>query len=291
MANRNLVNTIAQGVVGTSGGVVINQPIKDQNINGLVFFMQTATNGAITDAFLRSSYVSIQLNVSKGQNAVVSNNIPLIYFAKLSDYAGGFGDFDNSDIIAFKIDLGMICVRSQDVLSVNVNFGTPTADISYTIFTENNLSTSEKIYEYQMTSLPSGTPTNFDNVLEAYLFFAIDNPTISDSNKISVSDKNGSYMISEVEAVSEGAITGKAEQWQDLGLLFTDKTKFTQAITLSGAGNNEVAIMRKWYFNPYRVENYKQATNDNKAYAAELAKNEPQKYLMLCKYYGVNLNR
>ena len=53
--NRNLINTIAEGTISTSGGVIINQPIKDQNINGLVFYFHTDTNKAITDAFLRGS--------------------------------------------------------------------------------------------------------------------------------------------------------------------------------------------------------------------------------------------
>lgn len=282
--NRALTHNIATGTITTAGGVSINAPLKDLSVDGLNFFFNTSTTGAITDAFLRASKLSITLNVSKGENAIISNNIPLIHFAKISDYEGGFGDF-SGDTIAFKVDLGNIIVSGDDILNVNIEFGTPAASINYTIFTNDTVAGAEKIYQYQLTTLAQGSPNNFPNAVKAFLLFSANNPSVSDSNKISVSDYTGSYMVSEIESLTLASVQGLAEQWQDLGLLFIDKTGFTQNITISGAGNNEVAVIRKWYLNPYRTENFQKSYLSNEAYAKDIAQTQPEKAKILLSYY------
>jgi len=238
---------------------------------------------AITDADMAKITCSIQFKNRLGKNAVIMNNVPVSVIAKMSDYEGGFSINSSDKKGAFKIPIGKIVLTGQDEISVSLAFASDCPTIAFECYAIDEVIGKETINIYEYAEGSSGQQLTFPNALVGYM--AISNP--SNSVNVRTSDYFDDNLITESEIVNNGAVLGQAEDFDDFGCFWADKSGYSQMLGVTCGSSNEQVLVREWFYDSNRIGVAQAETKSLETYAKEIRDTDVEKYRCLTYIFGM----
>ena len=207
------------------------------------------SSGALTDAELGKFTMSVQFKNRLGKNAVILNNVPLDVIAKMSDYEGGFS-CNSTDIRgAFRIGLGKIILTGQDEISVTINCGSDAPTCTGLVYGVDESVGKEIINIYEYASGVAGMQLTFPNALIGFMDIA----SPSEALNVRTSDYFDDNLITELEIVCNGACLGNAENFDNFGKFWEDKSGYSQQLGVTCGSANERVLVREWFYDVNRI--------------------------------------
>ena len=271
------------GTTGTAGSWTGKLTNFSPNDLVLAITDTTASPSPISEADLAEMKISIQFKNRLGKNAVIMNNVPLDVVAKLSDYEGGFSCNSADSTGAFKIGLGKIVLTGQDEIAVTIDYTSSAPSFSACVYALDQYVGKEviNIYEYAVGS--SGMQLTFPNALVGYMAIA----TPSASVNVRTSDFFDDNLITELEVVANGATLGQAENFDNFGPFWADKSGYSQLLGVTCGSSNERVLVREWFYDANRIGVAQSETKSLTEYANDIKATDSEKYKCLTYIFGL----
>lgn len=243
---RRFVSTTVPVTAGSAYGKVMNF-----SLDSLVIYLKSQTEGTkINKADLAKMILNVSLKNSRGDNVILINNIPLDIISNFSDYKGGWSVNSVDEVGAMLIDLGNIVLEGNDEVNLTISWsaGLSTA-YDLDIFGLDSVIGKEQIVTYDYVIAQATQQYTFNNVMDVYS--QIDNP--SSGVSIAIDDFYGRNQLTEVQVVSLGACLGRAEDFDNFGVVWHDETGLTQSVGITAGSNAEKFLIRKRFFDKSRI--------------------------------------
>lgn len=255
--------------------------VQNFSLDSVIIYIKKAST-AITESDLEKITVNGSLKNSKGDNVILINNIPLSLLADYSDYKGGWSanSVDNSG--AIKLDLGNIILEGNDEVNLSFSCATPGEATTLYVFGYDSFIGPEQIITYDHVIAQATQHYTFNDVID--VFAKIASP--SESAMIAVDDFYGRNQIAETEVVALGAAQGRAENFDNFGVVFHDETGLTQSVGITTGSANERLLVQKRFFDETRIGNAQKSYIDAAALLNHIKQNNSNKYRCLMALFG-----
>ena len=273
------------GTTGTAGSW--SGKLSNFSPNSLILKITdlTGSGNALSESDLSHMNISVQFKNRLGKNAVILNNVPMDVLAKLSDFEGGFSCNSADDTGAFKIAIGKIVLTGMDEISVAISYDSSAPSFSCLVYALDEYVGKETINIYEYAVGASGMQLTFPNAIVGYM--AVSSP--SASVNVRTADYFDDNLITEAEIVANGAVLGQAENFDNFGPFWADKSGYSQLLGVTCGSSNERVLVREWFYDTMRIGVAQSETKSLTDYASEIRDTDPEKYK--CLAYIFNLSR
>lgn len=277
------MNGLVRDIISIPSGTTPAGAARLTNFNPDKILIVVSSASAITKAELAKLLLSMNFKNSVGSGIAMAANLPFDVIANMNDYLYGFGLLGSETTVAFVLDIGKYCLRSDDEITFNVATGTTlTNAASVVIKALDTKIAKEQLVSYKYVSASASQAYQVADVMAVYGQIA----SPSDNVFITTDDFFGSNNISELAVVAIGAALGQAEDFDNFGLIWSDDTGLTQPVTVRAGSANEQFLFKCWNFEPNRLGYERVEFNSAKMLGADIAKANPSKAKCLKYFYG-----
>ena len=277
------MNGLFRNVLSLSSATTLTGSARLTNFNPdhLLFYVDGGSS-AVTLAELKKIIVTVNFKNSKGAGVSVAANLPLDMIANLNDYLAGNGTFGSETKAAFALDIGKICLRSDDEITLDISTATTlTNALSLTIKAVDSRIGKEQIISYKYVEASASQAYQQSDVLA--VFAAITSP--SDAVVITTDDYFGSNNVTEIAVCAYGAAFGCAENVDNFGPVWEDDTHLSQPVTVRAGSANERFLFKTWVFDQNRIGMSRTEFDMARNYGKSIAQSNPVKAKCLNYYY------
>lgn len=277
------MNGLVRDVLTISSSTTPSGSARLTNFNPDRFIFIVSGASQITKADLKKFKITANFKNSVGSGLAICNNLPLDFIANLSDYLYGFGLLGDDTKGAFALDLGKYILKSDDEITISVNVSeTLSQALSLYVVAMDSFVGKEQLITYKYINA-SATQAYQESGVSA-VYAQISNP--SESVYMTIDDFFGSNNISELAVAGIGAALGSAEDFDNLGICFSDSTGLTQPVTVRAGSDNEELLFKVWNFDVNRL-GFASADYSNVQLLAEsIRSGNPTKSKCLEYYYS-----
>lgn len=277
------MNGLTRDILSLQSSTNLQGSARLTNFSPNLICFKISGSSAVTKDDLRKILISTNFKNSVGSGVAITNNCPLDMLADLTDYELGFGLLGDDKTVAIALPVGKYVLKSDDEITFNISTeGTLSQGLSLYMFAVDNFIGKEQMLNYKFVKCSATQVYQEPNVLSVYGQFT--NP--SDTIFMTVSDFFGSNNISESACATMGAILGHAEDYDNFGVVFHDRTGLSQNISVRSGSDNERLLMKCWVFDEKRLGYAVDSMNDVSLLANSIKNNDAVKYKCVSYFYG-----